>query len=80
MRAKSWSRRISDPPITMAGLLPLTLKTTDTWDLLVKQGLIMISAVQTRFYKYAVLALLYLGWCISYIDRAAITLLICSQN
>ncbi len=33
----------------------------------------MISAVQTRFYKYAVLALLYLGWCISYIDRAAIT-------
>lgn len=57
----------------MAGLPPLTLKTTDTWGLLVKQGLIMISAVQTRIYKYAVLALLYLGWCISYIDRAAIT-------
>jgi hypothetical protein len=24
-------------------------------------------------YKYLVLVLLYLGWCVSYIDRAAIT-------
>ncbi|MFL9925268.1 MFS transporter [Herbaspirillum lusitanum] len=33
----------------------------------------MQAAVENSKYKYAVLALLYLGWCVSYIDRAAIT-------
>jgi sugar phosphate permease len=30
-------------------------------------------ATETKKYQYLVLALLYLGWCVSYIDRAAIT-------
>jgi sugar phosphate permease len=30
-------------------------------------------ATETRKYQYLVLALLYLGWCVSYIDRAAIS-------
>lgn len=33
----------------------------------------MDAAVTKSKYKYLVLALLYLGWCVSYIDRAAIT-------
>jgi len=33
----------------------------------------MDAAVRKGKYKYLVLALLYLGWCVSYIDRAAIT-------
>lgn len=33
----------------------------------------MDAAVSKGKYKYLVLALLYLGWCVSYIDRAAIT-------
>jgi len=33
----------------------------------------MTAATETGKYKYVVLALLYLGWCVSYIDRAAIT-------
>lgn len=33
----------------------------------------MNAALQTSKYKYMVLVLLYLGWCVSYIDRAAIT-------
>jgi len=37
------------------------------------KGFVMNAALQTSKYKYMVLALLYLGWCISYIDRAAIT-------
>ena len=33
----------------------------------------MKAATATSKYKYLVLALLYLGWCVSYIDRAAIS-------
>ncbi|WP_432240947.1 MFS transporter [Herbaspirillum robiniae] len=33
----------------------------------------MNAALHTSKYKYMVLVLLYLGWCVSYIDRAAIT-------
>ena len=33
----------------------------------------MDAAVKDGKYKYLVLVLLYLGWCVSYIDRAAIT-------